>query len=181
MAMYATAADLASYLKQDVDTSTATLALTIASELFATRARTRFESNATTYSVASVDGTANYRLYLPNTPVIAVSAVRINGSAITDYTRIGNVLYRLIGFGFQWAFPPDLVEVDYTYGYTAVPDDVRGAVLETAAAAYMGPDITTAAEAIDDYSIKMAPNTGGVQLSPAAQALADYYAGALVA
>jgi hypothetical protein len=34
MAMYATVSELASFLKQDVDTSTATLALTIASDLF---------------------------------------------------------------------------------------------------------------------------------------------------
>lgn len=181
MAMYASVSELASYLKQDVDTSTATLALTVASSLFALRARTRFEANSTTYTVPSTDGTANYRVELPHTPVTAVSEVRINGTAITDYTRINNTLYRLIGFGFRWAFPPDVIEVDYTYGYTAVPDDVKGAVLETAGAAYMGPDITTAAEAIDDYSIKMSPNTGGIQLSPAAAALADWYAGCLVA
>jgi hypothetical protein len=66
--MYATVSELASFLKQDVDTSTATLALTIASDLFADRANTRFESNTATYSVASIDGTANYRIYLPHTP-----------------------------------------------------------------------------------------------------------------
>lgn len=179
--MYATPADLASFLKQDVDTSTATQALEIASELFAGRSRTRFEETSTTYTVPSIDGTANYRIYLPHTPVIAVSEVRINGVAITDYTRIGSVLYRLVGFGFMYAFPPDLVEVDYTHGYTAVPDDVKGAVLESAAMAYENPNPATVAEAIDDYSVKTAPNLGGIQLSPAAQALADYYAGVLVA
>jgi hypothetical protein len=181
MAMYATPAELASYLQRDLDTSTATLVLTIASDLFAERANTRFEANSTTYSVASVDGTANYRLYLPHTPVTAVSAVRINGVAITDYTRIGSVLYRSIGFGYCRAFPPDLIEVDYTHGYASVPDNVKGAVLETAAAAYCGPDITVLSESIDDYSIKTAPNTGGIQLSSAAAALADYYRGVLVA
>jgi hypothetical protein len=181
MAMYATVSELASFLKQDVDTSTATLALTIASDLFADRANTRFESNTATYSVASIDGTANYRIYLPHTPVTAVSAVRVNGVAITDYTRIGNVLYRLIGFGFQWAFPPDLIEVDYTYGETVVPDKVKGEVLETAGAIYSSPDITVVSEQIDDYSVKTAANAGGFQLSPAAKDLADWYRGALVA
>jgi hypothetical protein len=181
MAMYATVSELASFLKQDLDTSTATLALTIASDLFADRANTRFESNSATYSVASIDGTANYRIYLPHTPVTAVSAVRVNGVAITDYTRIGNVLYRLIGFGFQWAFPPDLIEVDYTYGETVVPDKVKGAVLETAGAIYSSPDITVVSEQIDDYSVKTAANAGGFQLSPAAKGLADWYRGALVA
>jgi hypothetical protein len=181
MAMYATPAELASYLQRDLDTSSATLALTIASDLFAERANTRFEANSTTYSVASVDGTANYRIYLPHTPVTAVSAVRINGVAITDYTRIGSVLYRLIGFGYYWAFPPDLIEVDYTHGYTSVPDSVKGYVLESAAMAYDNPDPAATSESIDDYSVKTAPNLGGIMLSPAAAALADYYRGVLVA
>lgn len=181
MAMYATAAQLAGFLKQDVDIFTAEQALTIASDLFAARANTRFEPHTATYAVASVDGTANYRIYLPHIPVTAVSAVRINGTAVTDYTLVGNALYRLIGFGFQWAFPPDLIEVDYTYGETVVPDQVKGAVLETAGAIYSSPDITTASEAIDDYSFKSNPNSGGFQLSPAARDLADWYRGALIA
>lgn len=181
MAMYATAAELASFLQQDVDTSTATLALTIASDLFADRAGVRFEATSTTYSVPSTDGTANYRVYLPHTPVTAVSAVRVNGVAITDYTRIGNVLYRLIGFGFRWAFPPDLIEVDYTHGETVVPDKVKGVVLETAGTIYSSPDITVVSESIDDYSVRTSPTAGGFQLSPAAKDLADWYRGALVA
>jgi hypothetical protein len=180
MAMYASPSELASYLQKDVDTATATLVLTTASDLFANRANTRFESNSTIYSVPSTDGTANYRIYLPHTPVIAVSAVRINGTTITDFTRIGNVLYRLIGFGFCWAFPPDLIEVDYTHGYTTVPDQVKGAVLESAGAAYSSPDITIASESIDDYSVKSAPRTGGMTLSESAAALADWYAGPLI-
>jgi hypothetical protein len=91
------------------------------------------------------------------------------------------VLYRLIGFGFQWAFPPDLIEVDYTYGETVVPDKVKGAVLETAGAIYSSPDITVVSEQIDDYSVKTAANAGGFHLSPAAKDLADWYRGALVA
>lgn len=181
MAMYATPSELASYLQKDVDTATATLVLTIASDLFANRANTRFEANSVTYSVPSTDGTANYRIYLPHTPVTAVSAVRINGTAITDFTRIGNVLYRLIGFGFCWAFPPDLIEVDYTHGYTTVPDEVKGAVLETAAQAYDVPVSAVVGESIDDYAVKYATAGGGLQLTPSARDLASMYRGTLVA
>lgn len=176
--MYCTAVELASYLKQDIDTSTATLAIQVCSELFAKRAHTRFESTSATYSQPGVNA---YEIVLPFQPLIAVSAVRVAGVAVTDYTVIGPSVYRRIGFGRWSAFPPDLVEIDYTHGYATVPDDVKGAVLESAGAAYMSPDITTAAEQIDDYSFKAALNTGGVSLSPAAQALADYYAGVLVA
>lgn len=176
--MYATAAELASYLKQDVDTSTATLALQITSELFAKRAHTRFESTSATYSRPGVNA---FEIVLPFQPLIAVSAVRIKGVAVTDFTVIGPSVYRRLGFGSWSAFPPDLVEIDYTHGYTTVPDDVKGAVLESAAGAYMNPDVSTTMESIDDYSVRSSANGGGVQLSASAQMLADYYAGVLVA
>ena len=180
---YATEAELASFLKQDVDTSTAALALQTASALFSIRAQTWFAPTTTTFQTP---GLGYRQLYLPYRPVTAVSAVRIINDAagtivVTDYSRIKNILYRLIGFGVPGMFPPDMVEVDLTYGYAAPGDDVKGAVLETAGAAYMGPDITTAAETIDDYTIKMAPNTGGMSLSPAALALADMYRGTFAA
>jgi hypothetical protein len=176
--MYCTVAELASFLKQDVDTSTATLAIQVCSELFAKRAHTRFESTAATYSQPGVNA---FEIVLPFQPLIAVSAVRIKGVAVTDYTVIGPAVYRRMGFGNWWAFPPDLVEVDYTHGYTTVPDDVKGAVLESAGAAYQSPDITTVSESIDDYTVRSSANAGGIQLSPAAYDLAAYYAGVLVA
>lgn len=178
--MYATVAELASFLKQDVDTSTATLAIQIASDLFAARAHTRFEPHSTTYSKP---GYGSSELVMPFAPLIAVTAVRINGVTlvpVTDYTVIEQSLYRRVGFGVPWRFPPDLVEVDYTFGETTVPDVVKGVILETAGATYMNPDITTKSESIDDYSVSTAPNLGGFSLSPAAQALADWYAGPLV-
>ena len=185
--MYATAAELASFLKQDVDTSTATLALQVTSELFAKRAHTRFESTASTYSQPGVHA---YEIVLPFQPLIAVQQMRItrfNGASytpatiVTDYAIVGPAVYRRLGFGNWWSFPPDLVEIDYTHGYTTVPDDVKGAVLESAGAAYMSPDITVKSESIDDYSVSSAADSGGVMLSSAAQMLADFYAGALVA
>lgn len=180
----ATASELASFLKQDVDTSTANLALATASTLFETRAATKFSSTTATYQV---EGRGQPVISIPNSPLISIQQVRIAGVilASTEYTRVMNQLYRVIGWGRIWGstnptapyvgFPPDLVEVDHTYGYTSVPDDVKGAVLETAGAMYMGPDITTMAEQIDDYRIEMSRTAGGVQLSPAAEKLAEWY------
>jgi hypothetical protein len=182
--MYATAVELASYLKQDVDTSTATLALQVTSQLFSTRANTMFVPTAVTYQVV---GQGYRQLQLPFRPISAVSAVRIVSAAtgatvtITDYTRVKTVLYRLIGFGVPGVFPPDMVEVDLTHGYAAPGDDVKGAVLESAAMAYDNPDPATVSESIDDYSIKTAPNLGGLMLSPAAEKLADLYRGTIAA
>jgi hypothetical protein len=180
--MYATLADLASYLKQDVDNSTGTLAIQVASQLFSTRADTMFAATTVTYQT---EGCGYRRLELPYRPVTAISAVRIisNGvtTTITDYTRIKRVLYRSAGFGTPGAYPPDLVEVDLTHGYTAPGDDVRGAVLETTATAYQSPDPSTVSESIDDYSIRTAPNIGGIMLTPAAEKLADLYRGTIAA
>lgn len=181
--MYASVADLASYLQKDIDTATATLNLQTASQLFSTRAGTMFLPTTLTYQTQAL----GYRqLQLPFRPVTAVSAVRIVSyttgvtTTITDYARIKTVLYRLIGFGVPGVFPPDMIEVDLTHGFAAVPDDVRGAVLETAATAYEAPDVTTAAESIDDYSMKSTGNQG-LMLTASATKLADLYRGTLAA
>jgi hypothetical protein len=181
--MYATASELASYLKRDVDTSTATLALQTTSQLFALRANTAFLPTTATYQV---EGNGWSRLRLPFRPIISIQAVRIVTAAggtttVTDYTRIKQVLFRLAGWGVRCAFPPDMVEVDLTHGFAAVPDDVKGAVLESAGAAYSSPDITVKSESIDDYSVSSAANSGGVMLSPAAKDLADMYRGTFAA
>lgn len=176
--MYATVSDLASYLKQDIDTATATLALQGASALFTTRAATAFTPVAVTYEVA---GLGYAQLHLPFRPIISVTAIRVAGQVVTDYTRIKSVLYRLAGFGTPGQFPPDLVEVDLTHGFAAVPDDVRFAVLESAGAAYSSPDVTVQSESIDDYSVSSAAGTGGMSLSQGAKDLADLYRGLLAA
>lgn len=180
--MYATPSELASFLKQDVDTSTATLALQVASALFSQRSGVMFTPTTTTYQTV---GTGYRQLFLPFYPVTAVSAVRSIGAGgtltLTDYTLIRGVLYRLLGFGTPGVFPPDLVEVDLTHGFATVPDDVKGAVLETAGAAYSSPDISVKSESIDDYTIVSAANGGGVSLTPFAESLATMYRGTYAA
>src|SRR6266704_1307233 len=176
MAQYATAAELASWLQRDVDTTTANLLLTIATDRFCEAARTRFEVNTTTYSKP---GNGESELQMPFGPV---TAVRVKGVAITDYTVIGQSLYRRFRFGAFWAFPPDLVEVDYSYGYATVPDDVKGAVLETAAGAYENPvSPGVVGEALDDYTVKFGQGAYGMMLTPSAASLAAAYAGLLIA
>jgi hypothetical protein len=180
VATYASVADLASFLQQDVDTATATLALTKATALFDQRAKSHWGGTvSTTYSKAR---SGEPEIILPFAPLVAVSQARINGTVVTStyYTVIEQSVYRRIGWGRWSAFPPDLVEIDYTYGYATVTDDVAAAVLETAAAAYAHPDPTATSEKIDDYAVTLTPGGAGMKLSPSAAALADWYAGALV-
>lgn len=178
MTAYATAAELASYLQQDVDTSTANVLLAAASAKFALLAGSPFTATTTTYTIR---GNGGYQLWLPYRPIISVDAVRVAGVTVTDYTFIRRTLYRVIGFGSPWAYPPDTVAVDLTWGYASVPDDVKGAVLESCATAYVSPDNATVSEQIDDYAIRNGAKDGGLQLSDGAMDLARFYRGSIVA
>lgn len=177
MALYATASELASFLQKDLDTASATLVLTIASGRFAYEADTAFAATNTTYSVV-VDGCSS--LELPYRPVTAVSAVRVNGVTITGWVLRLNTLYRTAGFGYRNAWPPDQLDADLTYGYAAVSDAVKGAVLETAAQAYDVPVSAVTSESIDDYAVRYATTGGGLQLTASAAALAASYRGVLI-
>lgn len=176
MVMYATPAELASYLQRDLDTATATLVLQVVSARFAELAHTRFEVTAVTYRTRASGAPV---VILPYWPVVAVSAVRVNGVAVVDYTLLNGTLYRLARFGSCLSFPPDVVEVDLTYGFAAVPDDVKGAVLESAGLAYQNPE-RVMSESVDDYQVRYAAESGGTSLSVRAVELAEYYAGVLL-
>lgn len=178
MVMYATPTELAGFLQKDLDTYSATQVLTLASGLFSQAADTWWSPQSVTYTRA---GTRLTALTLPFLPVTAVSAVRINGVAVTDFTLIDGTLYRAAGFGLSWIVPPDLLEIDLTHGYAAATDDVKSAVLETAAQAYDIPVGAVVAESIDDYAVKYATTGGGLQLTASARDLALSYRGALVA
>jgi hypothetical protein len=178
MALYATAAELASYLQKDLDTASATLVLTIASGRFARDAETAFSATTLTYSTLTYGCT---ELELPYRPVTAVSAVRINGVAITGWTLRLNTIYRTAGLGYRSAYPPDQADVDLTHGYTTATDDVKGAVLETAAQAYEIPVGAVVSESIDDYAVRFATTGGGLQLTKSAADLAAGYRGLLIA
>jgi len=184
---YPTVSDLASFLKQDLDTSTATLAIAKTIGLFEARAKTHWGA---TPAAGFYDKPApGYgEIVLPYAPLVAVSLVQLIsfGSSVqtlvvnVDYTRIEQSLYRRVGFGRPGRWPPDELQVTYTYGYPDTTEDVNAAILESAGSSYMNPDISTVSETIDDYSVRTSPNTGGMVLTPSAAALADWYAGTLV-
>lgn len=170
MTSLATASDLASYLQQDLDTSTATLVLSIASAELEAAADTKFSSTSATYTV---EGTGQQSISLPRYPIIAVQSVTVDGVAVTDYTRIGSNLYRILRFGGTSPYAAAVV-VTFTYGYVTVPDDVKSAVLEMAAQAYVNPTLAMR-EQIDDYSVQRSVSIGGVGLTPRAATVAGRY------
>jgi hypothetical protein len=151
MVQYATASELACYLQKDLDTASAVQALTLASADFSGAADTWFTATTTTWSTIYAHGC--WELELPFRPVTSVSAVRVNGVVITGWTLRCGFLYRLAGFGYRYTLLPDQVDVDLTYGYAAVPDDVKLATLEIAAGLFDNPT-GVVSEAIDDYTVR---------------------------
>jgi hypothetical protein len=171
MAMCATPTELAGYLQKDLDTYSATQALTLASGDFTAAADTAFVATNVTWSTLIGYTTA---VDLPFSPVTAVSAVRVNGVAVTGFTLRKNGLYRSAGFGSWYAFIPNLFEADLTHGYTAATDDVKLAVLEIAGGLYEHPDVTVQSESIDDYRIARYSGTPVYPGRPWREVAADY-------
>lgn len=145
-------AELATYLQQDLDTASATLALQSATALFTEATGGRlFGTVATRTHTVPVFGDGH--LFLPR-PVTSVSEVRINDTVTTGWTLIGSTLYLPGGFGYRYSFPPDVVAVDLVGDYATVPADVKLAVLQLAGELYDNPrGAVQVNERIDDYSI----------------------------
>lgn len=174
MAQYATATELAGRLQKDLDTYSANQVLTLASALLNREAETAWTPTTVTWSTTYANGCTE--LEPPFHPITAVSAVRVNGVAITGWVLRGETLYRTAGFGYRNAYPPDQVDVDLTYGYTAATDDVKAAVIEIAAQAYEMPNGAVVSETIDDYAVRYA-TSGGLQMTEMAANLAAGYRG----
>lgn len=178
MVQYATAPELASYLKKDLDTASATLVLQIASAEFSRVADTMWAATAVTWTTL---GRGRTVLEPPFKPITAVVQVRVAGVVITGWSLVAGKIYRSTGFGFCGSFPPDETAVDLTHGFTTATDDVKGAVLETAAQAYEIPVGAIIAESIDDWAVRYATTGGGLQLTTSAADLAAGYRGPLIA
>jgi hypothetical protein len=178
VATYPTPSELASWLQKDLDTASATLVLAAATAEFVRIADTAWVATSVTWTAV---GYGQLVLAPPFKPITALSAVRVNGVAITGTTLVKNKLYRQAGFGTCGNFPPDEVAVDLVHGITVDANDVKGAILETAAQAYDIPVGAVTSESIDDYAVRYATTGGGLQLTKSAQALAEGYRGPLAA
>lgn len=160
MSLLATPEALASRLQEDVDTSTATDALTQASELIRriSRQQIDFVSQETV-----IIGGGERILTLPQRPLVVdgsnpltitelayFGGVDISMVEGRDYMRIGNELTRGYPWWWQtkvmgWPFRRPLgvwsprVQVTYSHGYTVVPDDIVSLVLDIAQMMYANP------------------------------------------
>lgn len=152
LAPLATSADLS---VRGVDTSNATLVeamLEAASDAVRDAAGSPISQHTSTVTVEAGPGRS---LRLPAQPVTAVSAVSIDGSAVTDWRLVSGALWR--HGGWRRGCDPTLVDVTFTHGYAVVPADVVQLVCDFAIAAMHssedGARAGVAYESIDDYRV----------------------------
>ena len=146
MGDFATAAQLASFLQQDLDTTSADLAITMAEGLVRAYCRQNITEATSTGAVLPIQVTDfGYIVRLSERPVSAVSAVSVNGTAyvsgtdyawdgVSDWLRLATVEWSSDSFE---AFPPAVVT--YTYGYATVPAAVQAVTLSVAGRLYDNP------------------------------------------
>ncbi|MEO3922705.1 hypothetical protein ABGB07_02300 [Micromonosporaceae bacterium B7E4] len=151
--------DLAALLQQDLDLSTATVAIEAATAVVQEAAGGQRILEVEDDEITLL-GTTESWLDLPQRPVTAVTAVELDGEALTEgtgtgqYRRFGARLWRGCGWA-ACAYAPSTVAVTNTHGWPAGSQQLqlaRSAVLGLARAAYVNPAAVTR-EAIDDYSV----------------------------
>lgn len=173
--MLVTLEELASYLQEDVDTATATLAIEIATGVVQAATSQRLIYVADDPFTIYVDEyDTGHWLDLPELPVTAASGFMIGATAVADVTLdlSRGRAYRRCGWRSSIVYPwnaPSTVTGIYSHGYQ--PGDqalqlARQVTLALAAAAYGNPGGATR-EQIDDYAIQYAETaTARLDASP---------------
>lgn len=124
------------------------------------------------YGSASVGGSSpGYGSYgfvqtlqLPEAPVVAVSAISIDGTALGSsdyYWNASGLLWR--PYGFVWGYQSHAVVVTYDHGFDPVPQDIRGVCLSAAARLFVNP-VGQEKEMIGNYSTQYSTPTTVVGL-----------------
>ncbi|NUS53829.1 MAG: hypothetical protein HOV66_03050 [Streptomycetaceae bacterium] len=175
----ASPSDLAALVQHDVDTASAMLAIEICTAVVQAAADGQ-RIVQVVGDTATVVGTPEQFLRLPQWPVTAVSAVTLDGVALTagaagsgaaTYRLVGDRLYR--GSGWQtYCWEPSAVAFTYTHGYATGDQRLqlgRGAVLSLGRGLFENPS-GVVREQIDDYAVAYAEAQAALDASPALKA-----------
>lgn len=117
---------------------------------------------------------------LPQRPVVAVTSVKVDGTATSDWWQDGN---ELLVRAWTWSNPPEAnrppqVEVTYTHGWDPVPGDIAAIVLQAANRVIVNPS-GIRSETVGGESVTyLIPATGenlGVLLSRTEMKVLDRY------
>ncbi len=165
--MFCSINDVNDFLQVEVDEPSAMRA--IAEATAAIKAYCNQQIELVTNDAVTLDGPGGQWLFLPELPVVTVSSVTEDGTALlsTDYTltRYG-VLQRN---GGVWSKSVAGIVVVYTHGYAVIPGVIRDVATRMAARAYQAglkaaetlavPGI--AATSLGDYSVTFTEGGGG--------------------
>lgn len=137
-----------------------------------------------TTSTVTLQGSDAEYLTVPGGPLRSVAAVTVNGTAVTDYTIVGQQLWRYGGWltrlSYETSFllprdvyQPSTVTVTYDHGYDDCPADIVDLVCELVAQrATQGYDVDprVTGESVDDYRVSY---SDGVDAGAISQARRD--------
>ncbi|HYF71337.1 MAG TPA: hypothetical protein VD864_00875 [Nocardioides sp.] len=107
-------------------------------------------------------------LILAGQPVVAVSAVSVDGRSVSDWRLADGRLWRRSGWGPGYDSGPTTVDVTQTHGLLVVPADIVNLVCDFAAAGIDaaneggGNHVGKVAERIGDYSVTYAQGAEAV-------------------
>lgn len=165
MAAFASTTDLEDYLQVTFDATDNIRAgklLDHASAVIRRAARQDFDF--TSGDTVALAPTGTDTLLLPQLPVTAVASVTVDGVVLTtdvDYrVALPAGILRRLGAG-RWNQPVDVV---YSHGYTALPEDLKAICVEMSARAWVNPR-GVISEQIGNYSARWsAEATAGMAL-----------------
>lgn len=170
---FALPAELATWLGDpDLDATAATMFLAAATATVVSETGQDFHYVAG--DVVTLIGDDDRWLLLPQRPVVAVSAVSVDGTAQTaaSWTLAGSRLWRHCGWGSAYGglsvangtwsggCAPTAVTVTYDHGYVTIPADVKAATLAVAADMASNP-AGLLSESIDDYTWRRSDTAAG--------------------
>lgn len=168
--------DLATLVGEpDLDPALATLLIEVATGVVQAAAGGQ-RIVAVVDETASLMGTADRWLSLPQIPVTAVASVTIDGAVVSDWKRFGGRLWRRCGWNTTCGEPSE-VTVVYSHGYEPDMQELqlaRQATLGLAAQAYASPT-GVKSEAIDDYRVTYAEAAQGALSEPLRAAIRRQY------
>ena len=170
MADFATVAHMADFLQIDIENEAAA-ARALAEATAAVRNYCRQFLELVTDEEITLDCNGGTKLFLPELPVVDVTAVVEDGETldVDDDYKLGQhgILHRM--GGYQWASGVQIITVTYSHGYATIPDDIVAVTARAASRAYQSglraADVDgvlgVSSKALGDFSVSYASEAGG--------------------
>lgn len=166
MILLAEPADLESLGEEDIEDPRARARLEAASDLVRSYCRWPIAQTTETFTI---DGEGTALLFLPTARLVSVSAVRVSGAVVSDWTWSTS---GLLESPTRWPLGRRNVEVDAVHGYSPVPYDIREVVAAIALRAYLNPAGATS----ESFAGQTTSWSAGFSITSAERSTLDRYA-----